>query len=397
MSITHTAMMHMKRNQMAINLQTMIIKNIITIVMMMVNHGSYIGGVMGFPSQRILFPAMFVFGDSLVDNGNNNYLINSLAKSNYYPYGIDFGGPTGRFSNGKTTIDFLGDLIGLPPLPPFASTLSTTGANILKGVNYASAAAGILDETGKTLGDRYTLRQQVKNFETSVKRIKSEILKDEAKVREYLGKSLVVMNLGNNDYLNNYLMPSFYTSSFTYNPQDFAHLLITTYKKQILVLHNIGVRKFFLAGIGPLGCIPSQLATGLGPPGECLSFVNELVQIFNSQLNSLVDELNNINNKSNTQGSTFVYGNTFEAFNHVLANPTSYGFEVTDRGCCGIGRNEGQITCLPMAIPCMNRDEYIFWDAYHPTQAFNLIMAQAAFSGPPFHSYPINIYQLSLL
>ncbi|XVF14681.1 hypothetical protein REPUB_Repub09cG0082400 [Reevesia pubescens] len=54
------------------------------------------------------FPAMFVLGDSLVDNGNNNGL-SSLAKSNYLPYGIDFpGGPTGRFSNGKTIIDFLG-------------------------------------------------------------------------------------------------------------------------------------------------------------------------------------------------------------------------------------------------------------------------------------------------
>ena len=54
------------------------------------------------------FPAIFVFGDSLVDNGNNNYL-NSLAKANFEPYGIDFSwGPTGRFSNGKILVDFLG-------------------------------------------------------------------------------------------------------------------------------------------------------------------------------------------------------------------------------------------------------------------------------------------------
>ena len=156
------------------------------------------------------FPAMFVMGDSIVDDGNNNNL-NSLAKSNFMPYGIDFnGGPSGRFCNGKTIIDFLGnfvffnhfftnsscsntfitciifltqlfsqiihglflnentnlhsyyqlnlfffsnfvgELLGLPYLPTFADS-STTGGNVLRGVNYASAAAGILDETGRNL------------------------------------------------------------------------------------------------------------------------------------------------------------------------------------------------------------------------------------------------------
>lgn len=55
-------------------------------------------------------PCYFIFGDSLVDNGNNNQL-QSLARANYLPYGIDFnGGPTGRFSNGKTTVDVIGEL-----------------------------------------------------------------------------------------------------------------------------------------------------------------------------------------------------------------------------------------------------------------------------------------------
>lgn len=54
-------------------------------------------------------PCYFIFGDSLVDNGNNNQL-QSLARANYLPYGIDFpGGPTGRFSNGKTTVDVVGE------------------------------------------------------------------------------------------------------------------------------------------------------------------------------------------------------------------------------------------------------------------------------------------------
>jgi hypothetical protein len=55
-------------------------------------------------------PCYFVFGDSLVDSGNNNVIV-SLARANYPPYGIDFaGGPTGRFSNGLTTVDVIGKL-----------------------------------------------------------------------------------------------------------------------------------------------------------------------------------------------------------------------------------------------------------------------------------------------
>ncbi|KAK8946315.1 GDSL esterase/lipase [Platanthera guangdongensis] len=53
-------------------------------------------------------PAMFVFGDSLVDPGNNNNLL-TLARANFDPNGIDFPvGETGRFCNGGTLIDHLG-------------------------------------------------------------------------------------------------------------------------------------------------------------------------------------------------------------------------------------------------------------------------------------------------
>lgn len=56
-------------------------------------------------------PGIFIFGDSLSDSGNNNF-IPTFVKSNYPPYGIDFPqGPTGRFSNGKLAVDIIGDLL----------------------------------------------------------------------------------------------------------------------------------------------------------------------------------------------------------------------------------------------------------------------------------------------
>lgn len=53
--------------------------------------------------------AIIVFGDSIVDPGNNNHL-KTLIKCNFPPYGRDFNGgmPTGRFTNGKIPTDFVG-------------------------------------------------------------------------------------------------------------------------------------------------------------------------------------------------------------------------------------------------------------------------------------------------
>jgi len=54
--------------------------------------------------------ALFVFGDSLFDVGNNNY-INTTAdnQANYSPYGETFFNyPSGRFSDGRVIPDLIG-------------------------------------------------------------------------------------------------------------------------------------------------------------------------------------------------------------------------------------------------------------------------------------------------
>ncbi|KAJ4950964.1 hypothetical protein NE237_027796 [Protea cynaroides] len=325
---------------------------------------------------------MFVFGDSLIDNGNNNYL-SSLAKSNYRPYGIDFEqGPTGRFSNGRTIIDLLGDKLGFPLLPAFADP-STVGRKVRNGVNYGSAAGGILDISGQYLGQRFSLRQQVINFEVTLGELMIQLHGIHMNISEYLAKSMAVMALGSNDYLNNYLLPSLYPTSFFYNSSDFADLLIKRYTRQILALHSLGIRKFFLAGLGPLGCIPSQLARG-----RCVKSVNDMVEMFNERLRLVVDQLN-----ANHPGSIFVYGNTYGILGDILNNQASYGFKVSTGGCCILGMNQG--ICYPFTTPCPNRKEYVFWDAFHPTQAVAEILAQRVFAGPPSDCYPINVQQMA--
>ncbi|RZS29089.1 hypothetical protein BHM03_00062765 [Ensete ventricosum] len=55
-------------------------------------------------------PAVFVFGDSLVDVGNNNFLPSDAPKVNFPPWGIDYPGrtPTGRCTNGFNYADYIG-------------------------------------------------------------------------------------------------------------------------------------------------------------------------------------------------------------------------------------------------------------------------------------------------
>ncbi|EXB81604.1 GDSL esterase/lipase [Morus notabilis] len=96
-----------------------------------------------------LVPALFIFGDSVVDVGNNNNL-RTLVKANFAPYGRDFVNhtATGRFSNGKIAIDFIAKrLLFTSYQPPYLNKSNATTRNLLIGANFASAASGYYEET----------------------------------------------------------------------------------------------------------------------------------------------------------------------------------------------------------------------------------------------------------
>lgn len=110
---------------------------------------------------------------------------------------------------------------------------------------------------------------------------------------KYLRSSLAVVILGSNDYLNNYLLPSLYTSSYIYNPADYADLLIKHYTRQILVsllnstrlpVHNI----FFKLNLGYFSrtsisqtCSKTSQATLLLFPGTLQSRTEEVLSSWN--------------------------------------------------------------------------------------------------------------------
>ncbi|KAL6538696.1 hypothetical protein OROGR_012684 [Orobanche gracilis] len=372
-------------------------------------------------------PCYFIFGDSLVDNGNNND-IQSLAKANYLPYGIDFpDGPTGRFSNGKTTVDVIAELLGFEDdIPPYSTA---SGQQILKGVNYASAAAGIRPETGQQLGGRTDFSGQVNNYRNTVEQVVS-ILGDEDSAANYLSKCIYSIGVGSNDYLNNYFMPLYYSTGRRYSPEQYADDLIQQYTEQLkydcttknwwlldhkkwsvkvesgrlksvvaiilgvvryalfMALYSYGARKFVLIGVGQIGCSPNALAQNSQDGSTCVQKINDAIRIFNNKMKAVVDDFN-----KNTQDAKFIYIDAYGIFQDLIENPSAFGLKVTNAGCCGVGKNNGQITCLPLQTPCENRQEHLFWDAFHPTEVANIVVGKRSYSAQKSsdaHPYDIN-------
>jgi phospholipase/lecithinase/hemolysin len=98
------------------------------------------------------------------------------------------------------------------------------------------------------------------------------------------------------------------------------------------------------------------------------------------------------------RGARLVFLDTVQVGKDLADNAAAHGFTVLDRGCCGVGRNNGQITCLPLQRPCDDRSAYMFWDAFHPTEAANKIYAAKAFgSNSNAEVYPFNVSQLAAM
>ncbi|CAI0418768.1 unnamed protein product [Linum tenue] len=315
----------------------------------------------------------------------------TLARANYGPYGIDFPlGATGRFTNGVENLRNAQRLIGFQNfIPPFARARAPR--EVLRGVNFASGAAGIREETGNNLGDHASLSQQVTNFGNVVQVMLRYFRGDASLLNSYLGRCIFFSGMGSNDYLNNYFMSNFYTTSSDYTPKAFASVLLQDYANQLAVRNSHSSYPQFALSTKTSFQTSANNNTG-NNSSRCNEKINDAVSMFNSGLKRLVQRFNG---GTELPGAKFVYLDFYKSTSDLYRNSSQYGFEVIDKGCCGVGRNNGQITCLPLQQPCPDRRKYLFWDAFHPTELANVLLAQSSFSTQSF-TYPINIQQLAM-
>ncbi|TXG69410.1 hypothetical protein EZV62_004345 [Acer yangbiense] len=326
-------------------------------------------------------PALYVFGDSTVDSGNNNFL-SSTSKANYPPFGVDFadGKPTGRFSNGRIEADFIAQVAGLPFPPPCLGLSKEEQKTLRTGVNYGSSSCGVLPNTGKLFGTCLTFDMQTGLFETTVKNLQP--LFDSPKTMiDYLSKSLFFISIGNADISTGYDFLDNTTKQQTPFPK-FAQAISQKFSDNIKKLYDLGARKFLVNSVGMMGCSPMVFNSKRST--TCDDEYNEHAQILNRLLSDLLPKL-----QSELVGSKFIFADVYKVFADIFASPNSYGFTNTRECCCVAGEN-GTRPCIRDIRPCNNRNDHVFFDPFHGSETTHFILAKRCLKESSICS-PINL------
>ncbi|XP_057433507.1 GDSL esterase/lipase At2g04570-like [Lotus japonicus] len=312
-------------------------------------------------------PAIIVFGDSSVDAGNNNF-IETVARSNFQPYGRDFQGgkPTGRFSNGRIATDFISEAFGIKPYVPAYLDPSYNISHFATGVAFASAATGYDNATSDVLSV-IPLWKQLEYYKAYQKKLSTYL--GEKKAHDTITKSLHIISLGTNDFLENYYaMPG---RASQYTPSEYQNFLAKIAENFIHKLYGLGARKISLGGVPPMGCLPLERTTNFAGGNDCMSRYNNIALEFNDKLNKLTTKLN-----KELPGVRLVFSSPYDILLNVVKKPAQYGFQVASMACCATGMFEMGYACSRASLfSCMDASKYVFWDSFHTTEKTNGIIA----------------------
>ncbi|OAY66219.1 GDSL esterase/lipase EXL3 [Ananas comosus] len=312
------------------------------------------------PKNQTKIPAVFAFGDSIIDPGNNNHL-KTLIKCNFPPYGKDFIGhqPTGRFSNGKIPTDLLVSGLGIKELLPPYLWVHLSPEDLLTGVSFASGACGY-DPLTSVLVNVISMTEQLQLFGEYKERLKA--IAGEERAKYIVSESVYLVCTGTDDIANTY---------FT-TPFRKTHFDIPSYQ-----LRQMGAKKIGFVGLPPIGCLPSQRTLGGGILRECEPRRNEAAQLFNARIQNAISELRN---EESFRGAIVVYMGIYDILIDIIQRPYAYGFEEVARGCCGTGEIEVTLLCNSITAPtCPDDTKFVFWDSYHPTEKAYKIIADDMF------------------
>ncbi|ESQ27822.1 hypothetical protein EUTSA_v10019814mg [Eutrema salsugineum] len=295
--------------------------------------------------------ALFAFGDSILDTGNNNLLL-TLTKVNFFPYGRDFigGRATGRFGNGRVFSDMIAEGLGLKNLLPAYRDPSLSSNDLPTGVCFASGGSGLDVMTARIQGVIW-VSDQVKDFQNYVTKL-NNVVGSQEKTNEIISNAVYLISAGNNDIAITYFMMPI--RKLQYTLPAYTDLLVTWTRDLIKSLYDMGARKFAVMGTLPLGCLPGARNMVGNLMKICEIFSNQAAEMFNRKLSA---ELSNLG--TTFPGAKFMYIDMYNPLLGLINNPQASGFIDVADGCC----------CTPTSvIPCLDASRYVFWDVAHPSE-----------------------------
>ncbi|OMP03732.1 Lipase, GDSL [Corchorus olitorius] len=329
--------------------------------------------------------ALFIFGYSLFDPGNNNYF-NTFVRANYWPYGEQFFKySTGRFTDGRIIPDFIAEYANLPLIPPY---LQSINHQFTYGVNFASGAAGALAETNQ--GFVKDLKTQLSYFKDAEKLMRQKV--GDAEAKTLFSKAVYLISIGANDYVSPFTVNS--TFYHTFSKQEYVKMVIGNLTDTIKEIYKKGGRKFGLFNMGTLGCIPTMKALVPGNTGACFEEATELGKLHNAALSEALQEL-----EIKLVGLKLAKHDFNMSTSERLNNPQKYSFKEVNIGCCGSGPYRGIFSCggkrggAEFEL-CSNPSDYWYFDSSHISEKTQKLLAELIWSGSPNITGPYNLKQL---
>ncbi|KAL9362127.1 hypothetical protein Peur_044912 [Populus x canadensis] len=314
-----------------------------------------------------LVPALIIFGDSVVDVGNNNNLT-TLIKANFLPYGRDYvtHRPTGRFCNGKLATDFTAEYLGFTTYPPAYLSPDASDRNILTGANFASAASGLYEGTAQSYS-AISLTRQLSYYRDYQMKVVN--MAGQARANDIFSGAIHLLSAGSSDFIQNYYINPVLRG--LYSVDRFSDLLMSSYSSFIQNLYGLGARRIGVTSLPPTGCLPAAITLFGAGSNQCVERLNQDAILFNYKLNSTSQGL-----VQKLPGLKLVVFDIYQPLLDMIRKPSDNGFFESRRACCGTGTLETSVLCNDRSVgTCSNATEYVFWDGFHPSEAANQVLA----------------------
>ncbi|CAN1824636.1 GDSL esterase/lipase EXL3, partial [Linum perenne] len=312
-------------------------------------------------SANVSIPALLIFGDSIMDTGMNNNLA-TVVKCNFVPYGSDFQGgiPSGRFCDGKVPSDIIAEALGIKEIVPAYLDPALKPTDLPTGVSFASGGAGYDPLTSKLAQLEY-LKEYI---------AKLKLVVGENRTSYILSNSLFLVVAGSDDIANTYFLLH---ARHLYDLPSYTDLMSNSASDFVQELYKLGARKIGVFNAPPIGCVPSQRTLAGGDDRKCAEDRNEAALMFNSKLEPKLKSLGQA-----LPRSKIVYIDVYTPLLQLIQNPRKFGFEDSEKGCCGTGVIEVAVLCNKLIpVTCANVSSHVFWDSFHPTEStYRFLVAQ---------------------